>query len=415
MPRFSVRTKLAIIVFAVISAAAVGALVERPTDRPIPTMSLGDPDYLVFLAPPDALAEEFAPHGPASKRHVGFGITLYTLSTPIELMKSELVAALDKAEATRYPVLIQLDDWNYMFRSTDPEILEWTAFPEDGSEFGPVATSRWIYTDEWTEIAPPPNYESPAFRAEVVRRLGTLGPIIAERLAEWRKRGDTHLLAGVVCGWKSGIYTLTEGALSRPAGSVAPDETDTVRTGYAALSARGHDPESIGEAARKYDRSEQEIIDEILAGIVRDYTALFTRTLAETGIPRERIYTNFTPWHSLPAEDIPHRLHGDGQVQPLWASTNSFSRPGMVLANGSYHLDTLASDLATLGHEQWAATGVELPADATSSGAALAHLTGIYDKGAKLACLGDAVSPSATLVSLSDPHTVDAVQQWLAE
>lgn len=53
-----------------------------------------------------------------------------------------------------------------------PEIVEWTAFPAPGEDHGPLCRRRWINWGSWFTIEPPPNHESPLFRADMEGRVG---------------------------------------------------------------------------------------------------------------------------------------------------------------------------------------------------------------------------------------------------
>jgi len=148
-----------------------------------------EPTYLVILGRPEEFASEFPPAAPGSARLVGFGPVLYTLKTPAEELARQARAQLDKAEATGYPVMIHLDDWNYPSASADPAVVEWTAFPGAGEAHGPLVRRRWINWGSWFVTEAPPNYESPAFRAHVRQRFSAVAQVIAARLERWRAEG----------------------------------------------------------------------------------------------------------------------------------------------------------------------------------------------------------------------------------
>src|SRR5579862_5951069 len=102
----------------------------------------------------------------------------------MEELQRRVTRALDHAEETGLPLLIELDDMNFMPEYSDPSMVEWAAFPKPGEKYGPRAKHYWLNWGDWMALPPPPNFESPAFRQEVAKRLkeGVLPPLL-ERLA----------------------------------------------------------------------------------------------------------------------------------------------------------------------------------------------------------------------------------------
>jgi len=352
VPRFSLKAKVAIIVVAIVSAAAVGALVDRPKPRAPAPLVLPDPHYLVLLDQPESFADQLPPPAPGDERQVGFGVALRVLPTPLALMQAELTEALDKAEATGYPVLVWLDGWNHMFATTDPDLVEWTGFPEDDVSHGPLLTENC-----------PPNLESETLRAEVQRRVAALATVVRKRSIAWREAGRGHLLAGVMCGWEDSSY-------------VAPEDG---RTGFAALWAQGLTAKSLRRLADAQGRPEDEVIDGFLQAAAHDYAALMARAVQDSGIPSERVYTHVGPWVR-------------GGVNLHAPALNGYSRPGLMRPAGD--IEALARELAETGHPQWAATDVPLEQDL---------LAGLSAGGARVTTVGD-----------WDDDGVLVAREWLA-
>lgn len=353
MPRFSFKAKVAIVVIAIVSAAAVGALVDRPKFRAPAPLVLPDPHYLVLFGQPESFADQLPPPAPGDERQVGFGVVLDVLPTPLALMRAELTRALDKAEATGYPVLVRLDGWNHMFCTTDPDLVEWTGFPEDGSAHGPPATDHCC----------PPNLESENLQAEVERRVRALATVVRKRSIAWRDVGRGHLLAGVMCGWEDSSY-------------VAPEEG---RTGFAALWARGLTAKSLRGLAEAHGRPEDEVIDGLLQEVAQDYAALMARAVQGSGIPSERVYTHVGPW-------VQGGSHGHA------AALNAYSRPGLISPGGD--IEALGEELAAAGHAEWAATDVPPEQDL---------LAGLFAGGAQVTVVGD-----------WDDDGIQVAREWLA-
>ncbi len=67
------------------------------------------------------------------------------------------------------PVFFHLDDMHFWWKRTelhkDPSNVEWSDFPAPGQNHGPVIERYWLNWGQFVVFpAPPPNYESPAFR-----------------------------------------------------------------------------------------------------------------------------------------------------------------------------------------------------------------------------------------------------------
>jgi hypothetical protein len=375
-----------------------------------------DPTYLVILGQPEEFAEEFAPAPADSARQVGFAILLYTLNTPIEQMVRQVEQTLDTAERTGYPVLIHLDDWNYPAASSDPSVVEWTAFPGAGESHGPLVRRRWINWGSWFVVEAPPNYESPRFRADVTERFREVSRPIATRLRKWRAEGREHLFAGVVVGWESGFYTMPSflpGERPRAGDQVLGDD-EVVRTGYAALTARGWSAPSIRERARRQHKTEARVFDELMFDVVHGYTALLAGVCRSAGLPPDRIYTHYTGLAALPEASIPPPLRDDGRNIPLWAAVNRDSRPGITATVPWTDLARAAAVFRGRGHGNWGAVEVEFTDATRSEEDALRYLEMLSGSGARVICVFGWWEPPGHMFAVRGSGAVPAMRRWLA-
>jgi hypothetical protein len=375
-----------------------------------------EPTYLIILGQPEEFAAEFPPAAPGSERLVGFGPVLYTLKTPSEPLVTQVNAQFDKAERTGYPVLIHLDDWNYPSPSTDPEVVEWTAFPAEGESHGPLVRRRWINWGSWFVVEAPPNYESRSFRAEVHPRFSAVARAIAVRLERWRAEGRSQLFAGLVVGWESGYYTADDvrpGERPR-AGAESFGDDEIVRTGYAALSARGHTAASVREAARQANKPEAQVLRELMFGVVHDYIAFLTSVCRAAGVPSERIYTHYTGVAALPPESMPGPLREDGRNLPLWAAVNGDSRPGITATVPWTDVGRAAAMFREAGRGDWGAVEVEFTEQTRAEDAAFAYLDSLSTNGARVVCVYGWWDPPGSTFGVRGSGAVPAMKRWLA-
>ena len=166
---------------AALGAAGLVAVAAPPARAEGPPA----PQYMCIVNGVDDFTRDFPPPAPTDSRMACSGSIHYTLlRTPAEIA-AELNAVLDGAEATGYPVFVNLDDWNFPRAewAGNPGIVEWTAW--DGT---PV-TFREIEWRTDNPQNPPPNFESPLYRAAVAPVFDAAFGALATRLARWTAEG----------------------------------------------------------------------------------------------------------------------------------------------------------------------------------------------------------------------------------
>jgi hypothetical protein len=325
------------------------------------------PQYMCIVNGIDDFTRDFPPPAPADSRMACSGSIHYTLlRTPAEIA-AEMNAVLDGAEATGYPVFVNLDDWNFPRGewAGDPEIVEWTAWD------GTLATHRDIEWRADNPQNPPPNFESPRYRAAVGPVFDAAFRALATRLARWTTEGRAHLFAGVAVGWESGYYTEFDGA--------AP-----FRTGFAALTARGLTDAAIAAAAAGRGVSYWEEFDARMYGVVHDYVAWLCERAVRAGLPREKVTTHFT---GVPDDwQPPDPARRDGRLVPFSLAGNAFARPGHTATPEWIDLERLAREAPLRDTPDWAAPEWEGTAMKESRDAMLRYLSRLHGFGAQVSC-----------------------------
>jgi hypothetical protein len=325
----------------------------------------------------EEMREEFGRQLPGKERYVGFSEVLFpTLNVAPEELKSRVIFALDAAEHNEVPVFFHLDDEHFWFRSPalwqNPEMVEWSAFPKPGETRGPIVPRYWL---DWggpphVYPAPFPCFQSPAFRAEIGKRLKCIAEPIAQRLKQWRKQGKEYLFAGVASGNETHIPDYRHGYTSyvgKPEEAQGLDVTQTphkmvrmrpdeiVPLGYHSLHALGYDQKSLQRLAQERGRGEDQVVLELLDKVAHDYAEFQARTLYEAGIPKERIYTHFTGTSRRAQSAVTKILEKYRQggslpgscnlAPPLEAAVNNYSRPGFTIVHDAVNLKDLVAEL----------------------------------------------------------------------
>ena len=374
-----------------------------------------DPTYLVILGPPEQFSAQFPPAAPTSARQIGFGEMLFTLGTPVADLRRKVEADLDAAEKTGYPLLLHVDDWNFPPPSTDPEWVEWTAFPKPGEAHGPLVRRRWINWGSWMVAGPPPNYESPKFREYVRAQIedGVVKPL-AERLKVWQKDGRAYLFAGLVVGWESGYYSMS-GPVPNPrpkAGADTFEDSEVVTTGYAALTRRGWTAEKLAAEAKTRGVTEQALFRELMCGVLHDYTAYLCGLCVQDGLPRERLYTHFTAYATIAD---PAMIAGDGRLLPVATGVNEFSRPGLTMTQPWTDREKAVAQLRAAGRQEWGAVELEVTPGARTEEATLEHFDWLATHGARVLCLFGWWDAEGSTFAVKGTGAVAGMKRWLAE
>jgi hypothetical protein len=319
--------------------------------------------YLCIVDGIDGFADDFAPPDPADERMACSGTIHYTLRTPTDDLVAEVVAALDRAEVSGYPVFLTFDDWNFPPDewNANPAIAEWTDW--DGTR----CTGRDIEWASDNPQNPPPNYESPEFRAALEPRLKAVFSAIADRVRAWEEAGDGWRFAGVAIGWESGYYTDFNGP-------------EALRTGFAALTVRGISDADVVAGATERGVTYWEEFDARMHEVVRDYVEWICERARAAGIPRERIYTHFTgvPDDWEPADPAAR----DGRLIPFSMAGNRHARPGHTATPEWVDLERLATGASARGTPDWGAPEWEATTQKLSRDAMLQYLTRMYGHGA---------------------------------
>lgn len=354
------------------------------------------PQYMCVVDGIDDFTRDFPPPAPDDARMACRGAIHYTLLRSPAEIGAEMDAVLNDAEASGYPVFVHLDDWNFPRPewAGDPAIVEWTGWD------GTLATHRDI---EWrldNPQQPPPNVESPAFRAAVGPVFDAAFRALAARLARWTAEGRDHLLAGVAVGWESGYYTEFDGA--------AP-----FRTGFAALTTRGLSDAAIAAGAVARGVSYWEEFDAQMYRVVHDYVAWLCARAARAGLPRDKVATHFTGVPDDWTPPDPDRR--DGRLVPFSLAGNAFARPGHTATPEWIDLERLALEAPRRDTPDWAAPEWEGTSTTGSREAMLRYLSRLHGFGAQVSCnwggwWGAPLNP----YRVHDTPGMAGMQAWLA-
>lgn len=273
------------------------------------------------------------------------------LTQSIEQMQAEVNTAFDMAERFNIPVYFQLDDVNNyttLFGGDaevkyweDPSMCEWIAFPEEGEEYGGQnkygeLPRFWYNWGSWRVAKAVPNFASPKLQELIVHNLkeGFLKPL-TERYNKLKKENKAYLFAGCAVGWETHIpdYSSDNHLLNLSLDNLPRDyatgvqmyEWEAAQYGYGALHALGYDQAKLDAEAAEKGISSKQHMKNILYQVIHDYSELLAKTVYETGVPRNKIFT-----HTVSASTT---LDNDCTFySPIWTAVNDYSTPGYTMS-----------------------------------------------------------------------------------
>ena len=185
------------------------------------------------------------------------------------------------------------------------------------------------------KLAPQACLNSPAMVKEARRLAGSvIGPAIAEGLATLRLTGDEALFAGVIVGWETAIGR----------------DFDTGRDlGYCALT-------NLGFTANSPPRD----VDGALESVVQNWIETWSSSLAEAGVPSDRIYSHiaFAPKRQF---DDAHRSASGSYARsvlytPPQVAFGETHRPGFSTYPDADQFSQIYEALISHGNPQWASS-----------------------------------------------------------
>ncbi len=190
----------------------------------------------------------------------------------------------------------------------------------------------WFNWGNWMHAKAVPNLQSPGFRAFVKSQLenGVL-PVLNTRYNQLKTQGKGYLFAGMAIGWEphlpdysadNTLYNVNPAAL--PVNANLGDQMqpwEAGKLGYAALH-------TLGYTAYNKERLYQ---------VIHDYSEFLAKTVYDSGIPREKIFS-----HIVGIKSSQPNL-STTFAPPIWTAVNNYSIPGFTLSQVScpYNLNTL--------------------------------------------------------------------------
>ena len=260
--------------------------------------------------PVDEIIANIGERGDGAGRQLGIAFGPLSFDMTDAQLRTAIGNAFAIAEQKNVAVAFHIDDSMFWYNRADlwPDRnnVEWSDWN------GTVVPHRiigWVL-DGRPVLAPPMCYNSPVIKAEAERLAReVIGAEIRRGLEHLYGIGKPYLFAGVIAGWETRLQDNSQ---------------PQVFYGYCALRNLGY-----SAATPPAD------IDAVLQDVVKDWVTLWTRSLYQAGIPRDRIFThNGTPTDPPGGVGNPSRRFYKNADPSITAFTE-FSYPGFSVYAGS--------------------------------------------------------------------------------
>ena len=237
--------------------------------------------------------------------------------------------------ASRYKIAVGLhiDDSKFWMNRRDlwsnPANVEWLDWK------GTPNTGLYLNWGQPWKLAPQACFNSPAMLNEARRLAGkVIGPAIAEQVAKLRNTGNEALFAGVIMGWETAIGR----------------DFETHRDlGYCALTNLGFSEQSPPPDP-----------DRALESVVQNWIGTWSKSLADAGVPSDRIYSHITFISRKQYDDEHGSRRGSYSraviyTPPLVAFSQDY-RPGFTTYAIADKLEDIYAALNAHGNPPWASS-----------------------------------------------------------
>lgn len=250
----------------------------------------------------EQIAETFGPQSGQEQLAVGNAILMYILQRPVQDFVTLLNKHFEHAERYDIPVLVQLDPitfwntpelWNWWdpemegYKDSNRENVEWYGW---GSEN--AVKIGWLNWGRQIRLRPMANVFSPAYQAEVKKRMD----IILSFVADWYKslpKDKKYLLCGIKLtgelgfGFNNWYYPGGNDLFDKP-------EADDPQYGIKLDSIPSRGVQQTGYAAMTYSgiRTEGEITEEDWYKLEWEYSKFIADLAQGYGFPRSMLFSH---------------------------------------------------------------------------------------------------------------------------
>lgn len=346
------------------------------------------------------------------------------LTQSLSEMRDQMNKAFDAAEKYNVPVYFQLDDCNNYTTEfgggaeqkfyENPDWVEWVDFPKEGEAWGGQSNGRapyfWFNWGAWMHAKAFPSFQSPGFREFIVRRLkeGVVSTL-KDRYQRLKTLKKEYLFAGVAIGWETHIPDYSS---SNTVSNVSPQNLP--------VNSLAGDTMKIWEAAKYgynslHTLGKTEYSRDVLNQVIHDYSELLAKTVYESGIPRNKIFTHIVGFISA-FPDLKTTF-----IPPIWTAVNEYSTPGFTMSpiTCPYNVDVIKAEIKKkdpvqqhFGNVEGYSRGVDGNYTDASN-----YLSSMFNNGALLVSVfGWGREPATSEFAVSHSKTspfVQAAQNWL--
>jgi hypothetical protein len=288
--------------------------------------------------------------GDGKSRKLGFAVGPMTLSHTDRELRQIIKQSFEIAEETGLVIAFHIDDsmfwekrWDLWKDPKNIEWLNWEGTPNTGRAL------KWGRRP--AKLAPQMCFNSSVITKEI-RKIAkdVIGDEIKKGIDKLTAIGKRELFAGVFAGWETHIGQ--------------DFETET-RLGYCAMTNRGFSK-----------RNTPKDLNLERVRVVQEFVELWTKSLFDAGIPKEKIYSHLPYFPAAIKDKTPIPYLEFINFAPAYAALGQYHRPGYSLYNmaGKEDLKELYALFAEKSVSHWAmAEGTAAGNEATLGGTQTAY------------------------------------------
>jgi hypothetical protein len=259
----------------------------------------------------DDVLNTIGTHGDHLHRQLGFTIGPLMFDLTDEQLRTYIRDAFQVAEDKDVAVAFHIDD--SMFWNNRKDLWSLNGNVEWSDWNGTAVPHRiigWVL-DGRAVLAPPICYNSRAIVAETQRLAGAvIGAEIKKNSDHLAAIGKPYLFAGIIAGWETRMQD---------------DSQPPVFYGYCSLH-------NLGYTASHLPTD----IDLALAGVVHDWVEVWAKTLRDSGIQRDRIFTHNGSPRADPPQGVPNPIRNFFKdAPPSITAFTDYSYPGFTGGAGN--------------------------------------------------------------------------------
>lgn len=265
--------------------------------------------------------------GNCANRKLAFIVGPVALDQTDEQVRARIRDSFAIALEEGVAVGFHIDDsmfWGRLSELNTPENIEWLDWDKT-----PNTGRRLDWSATPTKIMPQLCLNSPAVTTAIKARAALIGEEVAQGIVTLEQAGKPELFAGVIAGWET---------------QLGRDFATDSDLGYCALT-------NLGFSAANPPAD----IDQARADVVKEFIGLWTMSLADAGVPKEKLYSHiaFLSESEFKSQGLSGSYLENINFTPASVAFGKGHLPGFSTYPEPGHPEEITAALAAHGNPPW--------------------------------------------------------------